>query len=133
MKAYRLFNQTELEPAATLLFLRRQDAEAFRETVLWPYANEGRWPLKNGASLPLRLMEFRAESLNLAAEAVPELGLVLSERAGTPGACPLLPGDCFDPDQWQALPPGELEHPERGPLLQGALLKAREADFASGA
>ncbi len=55
----------------------------------------------------------------------PALGSVVSQRGGELGAAPLLPGGCFDPDQWLACPAGELRDPIRGPLWERAASSLR--------
>ena len=51
---------------------------------------------------------------------VPELGLVVFEQEGSVGGAPLLPGDCYDPDEWQLATPLELAHPVTGPRWEQA-------------
>jgi len=80
--------------------------------VKWPYANDGLWPLADGRELPLERLELRVEPLERHWLAEAELGLVVFEQDGQLGGAPLLPGNCFDPDEWQAAPPAELAGPE---------------------
>lgn len=116
MKVYRLRNHSEGAPASSLLFLRREDAERYKELVLWPYANSGFWPLAAGGELPLDQVDLRAEAVELDACVEESLGLAVMMNAGRLGGVALLPGDCFDPDEWEPCAPEELAHPVRGPL-----------------
>lgn len=118
MRLYRVYNLTELGPASGLLFFKREDAEKYKELVKWPYVNDGRWPLSGGGSVPLNELELRVESLDMDVLPDQELDQVLWEQAGVLGAAPLLPGDCFDPDQWCAYSPADLANVHLGSRLE---------------
>ena len=120
MKLHRLFNLTELAPAAGMHFFAREDALKYRELVLWPYVNEGRWPLPDGSTIPLESLDLRVETVEMPLVVDKTLLLVLTERDGKLGGAPLLPGNCFDPDEWEACTAAELAHPVHGTLLQRA-------------
>ena len=127
MRVYRLFNVTEHGPASGLHFLERQQAEQYRELVKWPYANEGRWPLADGRELPLDRVELRVEPLERHWVVEPELGQVIFEQEGQLGGAPLLPGNCFDPDEWQAAPLADLASPELAVLWEKVRLALKPA------
>jgi hypothetical protein len=120
MKAYRLYNLTALGPASPLHFLEKAGAEGYRDYVRWPYANSGRYPVPNGRSVSLADLDLRTEEVELNAVLIPELELVLVEREGLIGTCHLLPGNCFDPDAWEAGGMAELAHPQAGALIEEA-------------
>jgi hypothetical protein len=125
MKAFRLFNLTELSPASPLYFLERSGAEGYRSYVRWPYGHTGRWPLQSGGSIPLTELDLRTEEVDLPAVRVPELEMILLVRDSIIGCCYLLPGDCFNPDQWEHLSATDLSDPHNGPLLHDAQKKLR--------
>jgi hypothetical protein len=127
MRVYRLFNLSEHGPASGLHFLDRDEADRYRELVKWPYANEGTWPLADGRELPLERVELRVEPLERRWLAEPELGVVVFEQEGQLGGAPLLPGNCFDPDEWQAAPATELANPETAALWEKARLALKAA------
>jgi hypothetical protein len=120
VRTYRLFNQSEGAPASGLVFLKREDAERYKDVVLWPYANTGFWPLPGGRELRLDELDLRVELFSLRAVLEPALGAVVMERDGRLGSAALLAGDCFDPEEWEPCPPGERDHPARGPLWEAA-------------
>jgi hypothetical protein len=120
VKFYRLYNQTELKPASGLLFLKREDALKYQDLVRWPYANSGRWPLPGGLDMPLALLDLRVEAVDFPGVLEKTLSLVVLEREGRLGGAALLPGDCFDPGEWEAFTPEELAHPVHGPLMEQA-------------
>jgi hypothetical protein len=120
MKLYRLYNQTESKPASALLFLKREDALKYQDLVRWPYATSGRWPLPGGLDIPLDRLELRVESVDLPGELEKTLALVVMEHEGRLGGAALLPGDCFDPGEWEAFTPEDLAHPVKGPLMEAA-------------
>lgn len=120
MKLYRLYNLTELGPASALLFTKREDAEAYKDLVKWPYAETGRWPLIGGGSVALEQVDLRVESVDMAAVVVPEAEQVLWERDGMLGSAPWLPGDCFNPDEWKPFSAADLAHPVTGIRLEQA-------------
>jgi hypothetical protein len=122
MRVYRLFNVSEHEPASGLHFLGRDEAERYKELVKWPYANEGTWPLADGRVLPLERLELRVEPLERPWLADPELGLVVFEQDGQLGGAALLPGDCFDPDEWQPAPAADGAGPDQTVLWERARL-----------
>jgi hypothetical protein len=125
LKLYRLYNQTELKPASGLLFLKREDALKYQDLVRWPYANSGRWPLPGGLDIPLDRLDLRVEAVDLPGELEQSLDLVVMEREGRLGGAALLPGDCFDPAEWEAFTPEDLAHPVTGPLMEAAGKKLR--------
>jgi hypothetical protein len=120
LKLHRLYNLTELQPAAGLHFIRREDAERYKELVRWPYVNEGRWPLADGRSVSLDKLDLRIESVDLPAVLEESLVVVVMERDGKLGSAPFLTGDCFDPDEWQPFSALELAHPVHGPRIEMA-------------
>jgi hypothetical protein len=120
MKLYRLYNLTELAPAAPLHFLKRDDAEQYKEVIRWPYAAGGRWPLAKGGEIPLEQLDLRVEVVDLPVLVDRDLDQVLAKFEDRLCAAPLLAGDCFDPRAWEACSPEELAHPLRGPLLARA-------------
>jgi hypothetical protein len=120
MRAYRLYNRTEPGPATPFLFLEKAGAEGYRDYIRWPYQNTGRFPLHQGGSLALADLDLRTEEVDVHAVLVPELDLFLVERDGAVGSCYLLPGDCFNPDDWIPANAVELGHPEAGKLLEAA-------------
>jgi hypothetical protein len=120
VKLYRLYNLTELGPASGLHFFDRAKAEAYKELVKWPYADTGLWPMADGSRVLLKDVDLRVETVELKVLPLPNLDLVLSEQNELLGSCPLLPGDCFDPDDWKAFGPAELTHPTLGPQLDQA-------------
>jgi len=122
VRVYRLFNVSEHEPTCGLHFLGRDEAERYKELVKWPYANDGLWPLADGRELPLERVELRVEPLERPWLADPELGMVVFEQEGHVGGAPLLPGNCFDPDEWQAAPSAELANPDQSLLWEKARL-----------
>ena len=124
MRLYRLYNLSEHAPASGLLFFRRDQAERYRELVKWPYANNQRWPLPDGREIPLAAVDLRVELIERAAFPEPELGVVVFRHEGAPGGAPLLPGDCFDPDEWAPAPALELDSPVTGPRWQRAVAEA---------
>jgi hypothetical protein len=129
MKLHRLFNLTELAPAAGLHFVRREDAEAYKQLVRWPYAAEGRWPLADGGSVPLEAVDLRVEVVDVPVVLEPALHLAVQERDGALGTAPLLPGDCFDPDEWTPCTPAQLAHPVSGPRLEQAQRQLHQSDW----
>lgn len=128
MKLYRLYNLTELAPAAPLHFLKREDAEQYKEVIRWPYEAGGRWPMAKGGEIPLEQLDLRVEVVDLPVVLDRALDLVLAKHEGRLGAAPLLAGDCFDPRSWEACTPEELAHPARGPLLAKAQTKLELED-----
>jgi hypothetical protein len=120
VKLYRLYNLTELGPASGLHFFSRDQAEAYKELVKWPYAETGRWPLADGSTVPLKDVDLRIEDTSLAALALPGLDAVLWEQGGQLGAAPLIPGNCFDPDEWRPYTASDMAHPTLGPQLESA-------------
>lgn len=120
MKLFRLYNLTELGPASGLHFMDRAKAEAYKDLVKWPYADTGLWPMADGSRVLLKDVDLRVETVDLKALALPNLDMVLMEQNATLGSCPLLPGDCFDPDEWRAFGPVEMTHPTLGPQLEQA-------------
>jgi hypothetical protein len=120
MKLYRLFNLTELGPASGLLFFKREGAEGYKDLVKWPYADSGRWPLAGGGSVALEQLELRVEAVDMAVAVEPLLDAVVWEQQGRLGGAPLLPGDCFDPDEWLPYSPADLAHPVTGIRLEQA-------------
>jgi hypothetical protein len=127
VRFYRLFNVSEHEPASGLHFVNRDEADRYKELVKWPYANEGLWPLADGRELDLDKVELRVEPLERHWLPEPELGLVVFEQDGQLGGAPLLPGNCFDPDEWQAAPAAELASPELSALWEHARVALRAA------
>lgn len=126
MKFYRLYNLTELEPAAALHFLKRESAEKYRELVKWPYANDGLWPLHKGGSIPLASLDLRVESVELPAVVLDAFDIVVFEREGKLGSAPYIPGECFNPDEWQPCSALDLASPVLGPRLLEAQLKVKD-------
>ena len=126
MKCYRLYNHTELAPASGLLFLKREDAEKYKDVVRWPYASTGFWPLPDGREVRLEALDLRVQLLTLAAVLERALAVVVMERDGRLGGAALLAGDCFDPEDWEPCAPAGLAHPVQGPLWEqaGLALKA---------
>ena len=120
MKLYRLYNLTELGPASGLHFFKREGAEAYKDLVKWPYADSGRWPLAGGGSVALAQVDLRVESIDVTLLLLPALDMVLWEQMGVLGAAPLLPGDCFDPDEWAGYSSGDFAHPTLGLQLETA-------------
>jgi hypothetical protein len=118
MKLHRLFNLTELEPATGLYFVRMEDAEKFKQMIVWPYVKEGRWPLAAGHSIPLEKLDLRVETVELAAVIEEHMMVVVMEHAGKLGTAPFLTGDCFNPDDWAQCSPLDLAHPIYGPRLE---------------
>jgi len=127
MRVYRLFNVTEHEPTCGLHFLEREEAERYKELVKWPYANDQRWPLAEGREVPLDRVELRVEPLERHWLAEPDLGVVVFEQDGQLGGAPLLPGNCFDPDEWQAAPAADMANPELFTLWEKARLALKAA------
>ena len=125
MKAFRLYNLTELGPASPLHFLERAGAEGYRDYVLWPYKNSGLFPLQAGGSIKLDVLDLRVEEADLNAVLLPELELLLMERDGVVGSCYVLPGRCFNPDDWSPSGAAELAQPEAGRLLEEAKRRLR--------
>jgi hypothetical protein len=125
MKLYRLFNLTELEPATGLYFVRLEGAEQYKQLILWPYRNEGRWPLADGRSIPLEKLDLRVETVELQVCVEEQLMVVVMEHAGKLGTAPFLTGDCFNPDDWTPVSAAELAHPVHGPLLAAAQHKLK--------
>jgi|GEM_PF-2235231 hypothetical protein len=126
MRLYRLYNLSEHAPACGLLFFRRDQAEQYRELVKWPYANTQRWPLPDGREIPLAAVDLRVELLERDVAQAPELGVVVFRNEGVPGGAPLLPGDCFDPDEWQAAGAADLDGPATGLRWRQALAELKE-------
>lgn len=120
MKAFRLYNLTELSPASPLHFLEKAGAEAYRDYVKWPYEKTGRFPLRDGSSVRLADLDLRTEEVEINAVAVPSQELLLIERDGLIGLCYLLPGNCYNPDDWAPASAAELAYPEAGVLLDQA-------------
>jgi hypothetical protein len=125
MKAFRLYNLTELGPASPLHFLEKSGAEGYRDYVRWPYLNSGRYPLSIGGTVPLEDLDLRTEQVDLNAVVIPELELVLLERDGIIGTCHILSGQCFDPDAWEPANISELANPQAGPLIEAAQQRLR--------
>lgn len=125
MKAFRLYNLSELGPASPLQFLERAGAEGYREYVKWPYLKVGQFPLHDGSSIPLDDLDLRIEEVEINATLVPELELLLVERNGLIGTCYVLPGKCFDPDSWAPASSLELSNPQAGKLLDEAERRMR--------
>lgn len=126
MRLYRLYNLTEHAPASGLLFFRRDQAEKYRELVKWPYLNSQRWPLPDGREIPLEAVDLRVEVLERPVAQAAELGLVVFRNEGVPGGAPWLPGDCFDPDEWQAASALDLESPDLAARWQAALVGLKD-------
>ena len=126
MKAFRLYNLTELGPASPLHFLERAGAEGYREYVTWPYEKTGHYPLRDGTKVRLADLDLRVEEFDLNAVLVPELEMLLIERDGVIGHCFILPGKCFDPDSWEPASAAELGNPQAGPLLEEAQRKMKQ-------
>lgn len=126
MKAFRLYNLTELGPASPLHFLEKAGADGYRDYVRWPYEKTGRYPLHQGGSVPLADLDLRTEEVDVNAVLVPELEILLVERDGFVGTCHLLPGNCFNPDNWAPASSAELAHPEAGKLLDEAQKRLRK-------
>jgi hypothetical protein len=120
LKLYRLHNSTEPGPASPLHFLKREDCDAYKDFVRWPYQNDGRYPLHQGGSIPLDKLELRIEELSMEAVLLPELEWILFLRDHALGSCAMLPGDCFNPDSWQPVGSLEAVHPVHGPLIEAA-------------
>lgn len=120
MRLYRLYNLTELGPASGLSFFKREGAEAYKDLVKWPYANSGRWPLAGGGSVALDQVDLRVESVDQNVLVEPSLETVLWEQDGQLGGAPLLPGDCFNPDEWRAYGPADFANPVSGLRLEQA-------------
>jgi hypothetical protein len=125
MKAYRLHNRSEPGPASPLHFLSKAGADGYRDYFRWPYQNTGRYPLHQGGSIPVADLDLRTEEVEVKAVLAPELDLLFVERDGAIGVCYLLPGDCFNPDDWAPANPLELGHPEAGKLLAEAQKRLR--------
>lgn len=70
-------------------------------------------------------MRFRAESVELHALPEPSVDAMVWEREGRLGGAPLLPGGCFDPDQWQPYSAADLAHPVTGVRLEQAWEKLK--------
>lgn len=128
MKLHRLFNLTELEPATGLYFIRHEDAEKFKQMIVWPYLSEGRWPLAAGHSIPLAKLDLRVETVDLAAVVDESLMLVVMEHAGKLGTAPFLTGDCFNPDDWAPCSASDLSHPIIGPRLAIAQQRLKQGN-----
>lgn len=126
MKAYRLYNLTELGPASPLHFLEKGGAEGYRAYVKWPYEKGGRYPLHDGSSIALNDLDLRVEEVDLNGVQIPELELLLIERDGLIGTCYVLPGKSFDPDSWAPANTAELSHPQAGPLLEEAQRRLKQ-------
>jgi hypothetical protein len=120
MKLYRLYNLTELGPASGLHFFKREGAEAYKDLVKWPYADSGRWPLSNGSTVPLSLVDLRVEEAEMDVLLAPEQEAVIWEQEKALGSAPLLPGDCFDPDEWRAYSSADLANPVTGIRVEQA-------------
>ncbi len=120
MKLYRLYNLTELGPASSLSFLKREGAEAYKDLVKWPYADSGRWPLAMGGSVALDQVDLRVEALDMDVVIEPTLDVALWEQHGVLGGASMLPGDCFNPDEWHAYGSADFAHPVTGPRLEQA-------------
>ena len=73
-----------------------------------------------GGSVTLADLDLRVEEVEFNAVLIPELELVLVERDGLIGTCHLLPGDCFDPDDWEPASSAELGQPEAAGLIEEA-------------
>jgi hypothetical protein len=128
MKLYRLYNLTEQAPAAGLHFLKREDAERYKEVIRWPYEAGGRWPTATGREIPLEQLDLRVEVVELPVHIDRVLELALALHEGRLGSAPLLAGDCFDPRGWEACTPEDLAHPLRGPLLENARILLQRED-----
>jgi hypothetical protein len=128
VKLYRLYNLSETAPAAGLHFLKREDAERYKEVVRWPYEASGRWPRADGGEIPLEQLDLRVEVVELPVLVDRSLELVLARHEGQLGSAPLLAGDCFDPRAWEACSPEDLAHPLLGPLLENARIQLLKED-----
>lgn len=126
MKAFRLYNLSELGPASPLHFLERAGAEGYRDYVKWPYLKTGFYPTRDGEKVPLADLDLRVEEVEINAVMVPELELLLIERDGIVGNCYVLPGKCYDPDSWAPASAAELGNPQAGPLLEEAQRRFRQ-------
>lgn len=101
LRCWRLRNFTEEDPGPGLYFLKKESAEAYKDLVRWPYAQDGKWPLPGGGELPLDQVDLKVEGFEAKAVVDPELDAVIWDEHGRLGRAYVLTGQCFDPDSWR--------------------------------
>lgn len=107
MRLYRVWNLSEHGPATPLHFLERQGADRFVTIFRWPHEPSGFYLRQDGGELPLAELQLRVESVDMPVLVDEGLESVFSFNNGELGRCYLLPGRCFDPDDWK--PVSEVE------------------------
>ncbi len=107
MRLYRVWNLTEHGPATPLHFLERQGADRFVTIFHWPHETTGLYLSQDGVESPLDQLQLRVESIEMPILVDDALESVFSFKEGELGRSYLLPGRCFDPDDWK--PVTEIE------------------------
>ena len=126
MRVYRIFNATDHVLATHLHFLDRHAAQKYADTVRWPYENLGLYPCADGRHIPLKDLELRIESAEHPGAYDPDLDCVITERHGELGRSDVIPGLCFDPDDFRPFTPAEWMDEKMAPKLEAIEAAMRE-------
>ena len=121
LKCFQLINVTDSGlPASNLNFLDRNDALRYQKMLLWPFENLGYMPLSDGRKIKLSEVVLKVESRMIPGLYDPALDWVLSHKDGKLGFSAVVPGRCFDPDEWREVSEADRLDPNRAPLLAEA-------------
>ena len=120
MRLYRVWNLTEHGPATPLHFLDRPSADRFVVIFKWPHEPSGLYLRQDGSEIPLAELQLRIESVDMPVMVDQALDSVFSFKEGELGRSFLLPGHCFDPDDWRSVTEIEWSTPGINEQLEAA-------------
>ncbi len=127
MKCYRIVNYSDGGRLATPLhFLDRGDAQRYFKTWAWPWEPIGAFIASDGHSLPLSRVELRIEPVSLKAWYAADLEWVVIKKDEVLGYFTIVPGRCFDPEDWRPLSDIEQRDPVLAPKIAEAARNLEE-------
>jgi hypothetical protein len=127
MKIFRVINLSDhYLPATNLVFLDRADAQRYQKVLLWPFETLGYFSNSDGSRMPLDQVQFRVELQMMPAVHHAGLDWILWKKEGKLVYTPVVPGRCFDPEDYRVVGEHEMSDPELGPKIVEAEAQLHE-------